>query len=73
MRCSSIITIQKKEDLELVVLISKMDNTIIIRWEERQNQRINSISMKKQETLEMLHLEEDLHLQFKETVEGIIQ
>ena len=27
MRCSSIITIHKKEDLELVVLISKMDNT----------------------------------------------
>ena len=33
------IIILKKDDLELVELISRMGSTIITPWEERQNQR----------------------------------
>ena len=69
MRCSSIITTQRREGLVLVELISKMDSTIIIPWEGRLSQKINSSSsMKKEETPMLLHLEEDLQHQLKETV-----
>ena len=69
MRCSSIITTQRREGLVLVELISKMDSTIIILWGGKLSQRINSSSsMKREETPMLLHLEEDLQHQLKETV-----
>jgi hypothetical protein len=66
MTCNWAIITQRKGDQVLAVLILKMDNIIIIQWEEKPNQKIKHLNYNRKAKIQvMLLLEEDHLHQYK--------